>query len=383
MVKALEPTHPVSRVSFESDGKSKKVPQGLNTLSNGVLAELYKRLAGDGLGESTIVERLTKEYGGALLENAKAIRSLIDAIDDSEFEKQKHRLDSIDVVSAEQKPRASPVPHPGTDQNPPREHPVIMTTPTATPIVVQGRHLPTPQYQEFPPAHVQPANPPGLVIPLDPSWGHGAPTTNVAPPTRVGPQAGMTCDPLFTATPSANLPHIPYGAPVGLNFASHQPPAVAPIPASLGQHGALGASNSALTSSAYHVDRLANPDTTTKPGTVEGLKRNEEILVYVARFFDNHTVALCPGVTGKPLALGLKALNEKLRPLYDQYRIPCGFSNRFCIFAAGLSWGGRDREEDHYLTEADSPHLVNTRLRQVYTPIGLDIGNQNPSLATC
>ena len=101
------------------------------------------------------------------------------------------------------------------------------------------------------------------------------------------------------------------------------------------------------------MDRIANPDTSTKAGTIGNIRRNEEILVYVARYFDNNTVALCPGAFGKQLALGLKSLNEKLRPLYDQYKIPCGFSNRFCIAACCRYWGGRDKEEDFYLAESD------------------------------
>ena len=92
-----------------------------------------------------------------------------------------------------------------------------------------------------------------------------------------------------------------------------------------------------------------------KPGTIDMLKRNEEILVYVARFLDNRAVALCPGVTGKPLAIGQKALSEKLRPLYGQYRASCGFNNRFCIFAAWAELGGRDGDGAHYLTEEDFP----------------------------
>ena len=64
-------------------------------------------------------------------------------------------------------------------------------------------------------------------------------------------------------------------------------------------------------------------------------------------------VALRPGVFGKSLATGLKSLNEKLRPMYDQYRITCGLSNRFCVAAASLYRGGRGEEEDYYLTDSD------------------------------
>ena len=89
---------------------------------------------------------------------------------------------------------------------------------------------------------------------------------------------------------------------------------------------------------------MANPDTSTKPGTIENIRRNEEILVYAARYFDNNAGALCPGVVGKALAQGLKSPNERLRPIYDQYRISGGFANRFCIGSAFLYWGGRGKE---------------------------------------
>ena len=78
-----------------------------------------------------------------------------------------------------------------------------------------------------------------------------------------------------------------------------------------------------------------------------------EIHVYVARYFGNHVVASGPGITGKALAHHLKSFNERLRPLYDAYKIPTGFPNRLCIGAACLTWGGRDTEDDHVLSESD------------------------------
>ena len=367
MVKALEPTPPVSRVSFESEGKAKKEPRGLHTLPQGVLTALYKRLSGEGLSESAIVDRLSTECGGALLGNGKAKRSLVDSIDDCEFGKLKRRLDRIDYVGVAPEPREAPAPYPATDPIAPRENSLPTKPPLSQPIYVQGRHLPTPMYQEFPPAHGQTVIPSGLTQSRSSAPVAVAAPTCVTPAATTLPHVGNTCDPLFSDAPSSLLPNIPCGSPIGLNFEAHQPPAMPPLPVTATQPGGLDSSSSALTSLAYHVDRLANPDTATKPGTIEGLKRNDEILAYVARFFDNHTSALCPGVTGKSLALGLKALNEKLRPLYDQYRIPCGFSNRFCIFAAGLSRGGRNGKEDRYLTEADFP-TRSTRDFDKYTP---------------
>ena len=46
----------------------------------------------------------------------------------------------------------------------------------------------------------------------------------------------------------------------------------------------------------YNMDRMAHPDINPKPGTLYGIRRNGEIHVYVARFFDTNTVALCPGL---------------------------------------------------------------------------------------
>ena len=100
-------------------------------------------------------------------------------------------------------------------------------------------------------------------------------------------------------------------------------------------------SESALLSSmVYHIDKLANPDVVAKPGTLDSVKRMGGILVYVDRFFDNHHVALCPGVVGKNLAAWLKSLNDSLRPLYDAYHLPTGMANRLCLGAASFQWGG-------------------------------------------
>lgn len=113
--------------------------------------------------------------------------------------------------------------------------------------------------------------------------------------------------------------------------------------------------NKILASIGYNMDRLANPETSAKPGNMDSPKRNEEICVYVARFFNNYSVALCPGATGRQIAIGPKALNDRLRPLYDALGldIPCGFANRFCIGAAALTWGARTCDPDHILCEQD------------------------------
>ena len=84
-----------------------------------------------------------------------------------------------------------------------------------------------------------------------------------------------------------------------------------------------------------------------------GIKRNDEIWVYMARFFNNYKVALRPGVTGKQLATGPKALNDRLRPPYDLRDLPCGLANRYCIWAASKTWGGRPSGPDYIISEQD------------------------------
>ena len=64
-----------------------------------------------------------------------------------------------------------------------------------------------------------------------------------------------------------------------------------------------------LSPKGYHIDRLGNPDTTQMPGALEGVGRMGGIFVFLDRFFDNHHVALRPGVVCGNLAIGLKSLN--------------------------------------------------------------------------
>ena len=103
----------------------------------------------------------------------------------------------------------------------------------------------------------------------------------------------------------------------------------------------------------YNIDLMANPEGSVKNGAIEVIRRMGEIQVYAARYFDNHVVALGPGITGKAPAHHLKSSNGRLRPLYDAYKIPGGFPNRLCIGADCLTWGGRDKEDDHVLSESD------------------------------
>ena len=83
------------------------------------------------------------------------------------------------------------------------------------------------------------------------------------------------------------------------------------------------------------MGRLENPETQTRPVTLEGIERNGEIWVFIARYFNNYHAVLRPG---EQLAIGLEALNGRLRLLYDPMEFPCGFAIRFCIGAAALTW---------------------------------------------
>ena len=53
-----------------------------------------------------------------------------------------------------------------------------------------------------------------------------------------------------------------------------------------------------MASFAYNIERTANPGVTIKRVTIEGIRRMGGILVYYARYFDNHMAAIGPGVAG-------------------------------------------------------------------------------------
>lgn len=170
----------------------------------------------------------------------------------------------------------------------------------------------------------------------------------VAPTGAFAPSAPSLPDDRLFSPPTvhfdnSSIPYVPGLSP---------PPVAHPIPGyTTGLSQPLG--NDSLTSSlVYNIDRMPNPEVVVKNGTIVGIRRIGEIHVYVARYFDNHMVALGPGFAGRPLAKHLKSPNERLRPLFEAYKIPTGLSNRLCIGAASLTWGGRDREDDRVLSES-------------------------------
>ena len=51
--------------------------------------------------------------------------------------------------------------------------------------------------------------------------------------------------------------------------------------------------------------------------------------------------------------MGLQSLNDRLRPPYETLDLPCGFTIRFCVGSAALTWGCRPGDPDRVLGEQD------------------------------
>ena len=116
----------------------------------------------------------------------------------------------------------------------------------------------------------------------------------------------------------------------------------------------------------YNVGRLPNPENQTKQGTLGGVNPNEDICAYVARYCDNYRVALCPGVAGKPPAQRLKAMYDRLRPLYSAIGIPTCFKNRLCNVKAAMLWGGTPTDPEYFLSEQDFG--ARAQIISIFTP---------------
>ena len=144
----------------------------------------------------------------------------------------------------------------------------------------------------------------------------------------------------------------PYNPGVGLPVVTPAPFNTVPVSTMLGQPPAAShiphnaQSQDALVSSmVYHMDKLANPGTVPKPGTLEGVRRMEEILAYLARFNDNHHVAMRPGgCGGKPGGVdeGSKwPTSPTVRHLPDPHRLRQPDLPGRRVFSAGRTWQGR------------------------------------------
>ena len=312
IAQATVPAQVATKVKF-TEGKEvaqrADLKAGVSLVPDIVLVPLIEQLRKGGFSkQSDLIGELTERYGGNEFDNALHVRNL-----ESESERLaqefEERLNRIEITV--EKPRIPPSPH--TPSMPTTEVPKQVE---AAPDAVVVPTVVRPVVEVAPAVVVAGFNVPDPVAAFSPVVVSGRLVST--PTDRVN--AGLLTEP-----------------PVSSLF-STAPPA-APIPGVSPPLGGALSETALLTSMVYHMDRIANPDVNPKPGTLDGIRRNDEIHVYVARGFDNFTVTLCPGVVGKQLALGLKALNERLRPLYDLHQLPTGFSNRFCIGAACLTWG--------------------------------------------
>ena len=85
----------------------------------------------------------------------------------------------------------------------------------------------------------------------------------------------------------------------------------------------------------YHIDRLASPDIAPNPGTLEGVRRMEEIPASVARFFDGRQVALFRGAVGKRQANGMYHYTTRIKSRSGS-EIDCVSGNRRLHGAVGV-----------------------------------------------
>ena len=83
-----------------------------------------------------------------------------------------------------------------------------------------------------------------------------------------------------------------------------------------------------------HLDKLANPEVPTTHGTLEGIKRLEEIWVFGACGFDAPPVAHCPGILGGgnwPSDLKPLTRNCGSYPNASEFRMPSPTSFDFLL----------------------------------------------------
>ena len=101
--------------------------------------------------------------------------------------------------------------------------------------------------------------------------------------------------------------------------------------------------------------RMQMEEKRAHPGTLKGISRDDEDVVFLARGCDRHTVSVCPQVVGKQLVSALKSTavgaGGALRDLgWTQL-----MRNRLAIGLASAAWGGRSVQtlEPHVLGAAD------------------------------
>ena len=240
IINAVAPAQPKAKVKFSGSSKAKEDPVGLSSLPEWAILSLYKRLSHEGLSEAEIVSKLTQEHGGDLLENARVAHQAEESESDRAFKDMQRRLDQHDKVDYVGRPRAPPSPHPDP-------MPDIPIANHSAP-VIQGRVLPAPAVQIFPPSHAslvlqegrEPVSEPPVILPsisvpsLTIPYG-AAPVLSPA----FTPRMNQTTEPLFGASPTGNIPPPATGIPLGLNQYSHRPAAIKPIGLSPG-HATMG-----------------------------------------------------------------------------------------------------------------------------------------------
>ena len=244
--------------------------------------------------QSDLIDELTERYGGDLFSNALHARELTQTTDKLVGE-MSARLRKIDVIT--ELPRVS-APSP-TGHGSPR-------------YVRRSRRWPdgTPCKRRFGSGGEYPSAPTTKGC----NWASGR--YRFPPPVMTRP------------------------IPVAPSSLSTAPNTQVPIPGVNSAGGGALSNNALLTSMVYHMGRLANPDVRPKPGTLDAIRRNDEIYVYISRFFDNYTVTLRPLDGRKAIGFMSKIPEWATTPaLRFARKIPTWFENRFCLGAAFSTWG--------------------------------------------
>ena len=299
------------------DNKTEYYTEGLVAMSPTMIKQVIQEALGLGLqSELEVPKHITVNYGGPLLENAALV------------EKHWPIFATVNTNTDPQKQTdASAIPNNPLLTPKPLEHPAQTNTTLGDPSPLLAS------------AHTR-----------QPMLAGGA--------DLIHPASALTNQ--FTSAPVLPPPiiHSPFS-----NLGS-----TAQI--SSGPNGPGAFDTNWQTAVCHHLDRIAsNPEVATKHGTLEGIKRLEEIWVYAARGFDTLPVALRPGIIGKHLAIQLKTLNTQLWKLYEHLQLPVAFTNKLCLGAASLSWGGSDSDPTGSYENMISPLglpliLTNTKLRR-------------------
>ena len=285
------------KLKFEFHLRHPKAPAaGMDNIPDNVLKELGHRMSEEeDLTEQEISCKLTDYYGGDLLSNAMRIYHILGDLSSSPNGRDRDYNHLRGIHSTAQRPPPEEVPR-ENDYN--GDAPIPKETKTFHPVTFHGTVRPPLQAT----LHVPRASAPA-VAPL-----------------------GVLSD-VFA--------NIPKTAKPSTDASFRTSDALPPIPDQSGP-------NMMLSAIAYNMDRLSNPDVSAKPWALESMDRNGEIWVFCVTVFNNYHVSMCPGVAGKQLAIGLKSLNDRIRPLCDTLEVAFGFTNRFCVGAAALAPGDHE-----------------------------------------